>query len=190
MQWLSQVLFSFRSWSWFLYPFFFRLEIRYMFHWYSYPWPNSLWCVIHSKELPSNCMNLMIWWLGNLPSRRDLTRGEEPLTQLHNQFVWHHHWRLWRSTAFTNGRTPELRAWTGTCITRPDRFIDEPIKYWHSYYIGPHVGTRSRGDEPRRQQGFGFNRGARYFLGYCLRRLLISTCVIRPQRRAICMFLA
>jgi hypothetical protein len=32
----------------------------------------------------------MIWRLGNLPSRRSLTRGEEPLPQFDSQFVWHH----------------------------------------------------------------------------------------------------
>jgi hypothetical protein len=35
------------------------------------------------QEFPFNCIDFVIWWLGNLPDRRNPTCGEEPLAQLH-----------------------------------------------------------------------------------------------------------
>ena len=43
------------------------------------------------REFTFGCIDFLIWWLGNLPNRRNPTRREEPLAQLHVYFVWHHH---------------------------------------------------------------------------------------------------
>jgi hypothetical protein len=43
------------------------------------------------QEFAFSCIDFLLWWLGNLPNRRNPTRREEPLAQLHVYFVWHHH---------------------------------------------------------------------------------------------------
>jgi hypothetical protein len=35
------------------------------------------------QESPFNCIDLVIWWQGNLPNRRNSAGGEEPLARLH-----------------------------------------------------------------------------------------------------------
>jgi hypothetical protein len=43
------------------------------------------------QESPLNYIDFVIWWLGNLPNRRNPTGGEEQLARLHLYLDWHHY---------------------------------------------------------------------------------------------------